>query len=182
MYDEEIKYIHFEGNNLEVEVNFFKQLQTFLESSMSMIDSITFLRRRDQTLLLQFPHTSLSYYLSQKLICTLRNVREDRVTHLLGKKLLQNRIKCQLSLKLNLHLASVGWMTGDEFTLLCGLQCLHNFSVLSRRTPTPIFMEIRQIPIDGVKCTTKIALQQAKMLFNHFICFMLDVFLTYCQN
>ena len=52
----------------------------------------------------------------------------------------------------------------------------------SRRTPTPIFMEIRQIPIGGVKCTTKIALQEAKMLFNHFICFMLDVFLTYCQN
>lgn len=83
-------------------------MQTFLESRISMFHSVAFLRRRDQPSLLEFPYTRMSYYLNQKLICTFRNVSEKRVTHLPGKKLLENRIKVLAFLKIEFTLCFNG--------------------------------------------------------------------------
>lgn len=69
----------------------------------------------------------------------------------------------------------MGWRIGNKFTLLCDLWCLGNFSILSQRISSPIFMEIRQTPVGGVKGNTETATWEAKREFSHFICSILDV-------
>lgn len=98
MYAEQIKYDHLLGNNLGVD--------KFLNNAN--ISRIWYVyvwlncpsEKKRSALTVTISLHRMSYYLSQKLICTLRNVSKDRVTHLPGKKLLQNRMKVLAFLKI----------------------------------------------------------------------------------